>query len=262
MMHDRTTDSVESAIEAMVASGFSGFWNRFGRPPDFAGKNVLEIGCGLGALSIEMAKAGASRVVGIDVRAQDIDAARNYVKDRLPEIHARCEFTTSPVSELEPESYDLVVSKDAFEHIIDAQGMLREIARVLDPDGSAYIGFSPLYHSPFGDHDRRLTAFRSLGPPGRLIAAIPWGHLFLEPWIIRRHRKIQQHDVRSMHDLNLNMMSIDDFRRFIAAAGLTPRSFGANRGESKLGRLLSPFRNVRWLEKYVTYNVYCELAKP
>ncbi len=45
-------------------------------PDDLAGKSVLDIGCNAGFYAIEMAKRGASRVLGIDSDARYLDQAR------------------------------------------------------------------------------------------------------------------------------------------------------------------------------------------
>ena len=47
---------------------------------DFKGKSVLDLGCNLGAISIECAKRNAGRVVGVDRNVKTIDLATRYVK--------------------------------------------------------------------------------------------------------------------------------------------------------------------------------------
>lgn len=238
---------------------FPTFWSRFSNPPVFEGKRVLEIGCGRGELSIAMARAGAASVVAIDILPEHVDAATALVRSAHPDLATRVEFTTRRLSEIERPPFDLVVSKDSFEHIIDVPAMLAQVRANIAESAELYIGFSPLYHSPYGDHDRRETAFRHLGVAGQLVAMIPWGHLFLESRILRRHAIIKSRPIRSMHDLNLNMMSIGEFRQYLRDAGFEPRYFAVNRGGNPLGWPFSILRRIPGLEKYCTYNAYCEL---
>lgn len=237
------------------------FWERFAVPPALQGKSVLEIGCGLGSLCIDMAEKGAEYVVGVDILSDDIAFARRFAAERSPELARRISFTDRPLSELGDRRFDFIVSKDSFEHIIDVDGMLAAIRARLAPGGRVYIGFSPLYHSPYGDHDRRRTGFARYGAPGKLLAALPWGHLFLEKWILRRHSALRGEPVTSMHQLNLNKMKVGEFRERIKAANLEAESFLVNRGDNKVGRLLSAVRPLPGLETFCTYNVYCILRK-
>ena len=71
-------------------------------------------------------------------------------------------------------SFDYMVSKDTFEHIIELEEMLREMTIRLKQGGRIYLGFGPLYYGPFGHH-------------GRINPKIPWGHLIIpEQVIIKR----------------------------------------------------------------------------
>ena len=45
----------------------SEFWNRIGLDLDVAQAHVLDLGCGLGALSVELAQRGAQSVLGLDI---------------------------------------------------------------------------------------------------------------------------------------------------------------------------------------------------
>lgn len=235
------------------------FWQRFARPPVFDGQSVLEVGCGLGGLCVDIANRGAETVLGIDIRQDDIEFARRFRDRELPTPSDHIRFSCEPLSRYHETQFDYVVSKDSFEHIIDVDGMLAEIRRVLKPGGWVYIGFSPLYHSPYGDHDRRRTAFANLGVAGKLLAALPWGHLLMEKQILRRHSKMRREPVTSMHDLNLNKLKVGEFRKKIQAAGLAAESFLVNQGNNKVGKVLSALRALPGLEDYCTYNVYCIL---
>lgn len=246
-------------IRDNVTTEIEKFWSRFGTQPGFAGKRILEVGCGRGDLSIGMAAAGAESVVGVDILSEHVAEANDRVRSEHADLAGRVEFTTQTLAELDSEPFDLVVSKDSFEHIIDVPAMLAAIRGCLAPSGVVYIGFSPLYHSPYGDHDRRKTAFRAWGIGGRALAMLPWGHLFLEKKIIQRHDELNERRIASMHDLNLNMMSIAEFRSHVRAAGFQPRYFATNRGSNPLGWPFSVLRRIPGLEKFCTYNVYCEL---
>lgn len=224
-------------------------------------QRILELGCGRGALSIDMGLHGARQVLGIDIREADISAAREFVSAHYPQLTERVHFSARPLDEFKSDTFDLIVSKDAFEHILDVQGVLVNCRRLLSESGRIYIGFSPLYHSPYGDHDRRRTAFRDWGYAGRLLAALPWGHLLFERTIISRQARIQNRDIRSMHDLNLNKMSIRQFHERIAATGFTPEYFAVNQGGHRVARLLELPRRLPWLENICTYNAYC-ILKP
>src|SRR6266478_2360481 len=71
-----------------------------------SGKTVIDFGCGEGSEAIEMARKGAKRVVGIDIREDVLQTARqNAMAAGLSET---CEFTSST-----NEVADTIVSIDA-----------------------------------------------------------------------------------------------------------------------------------------------------
>jgi hypothetical protein len=139
--------------------------------------------------------------------------------------------------------------------------MLNSIRSHVSDGGRVYIGFSPLYHSPYGDHDRRRAAFRPWGVFGRVLAAIPWGHLLLEKEILKMQSQLQKREISSMQDINLNKMSIGEFRNHISDSDLAIDSFRVNQGNSKIGSLFAILRKIPFLEKLCSYNLYCVLKK-
>lgn len=96
------------------------------------GAEVLEIGCGTGALLNHLVQRGY-RAVGVDRSEQLIAESRRWFGD-LPV--RTVEGTRLP---FEDASFDVAMSFDVFEHIPDSDAHLREVRRVLRPGGSYLV---------------------------------------------------------------------------------------------------------------------------
>ncbi len=177
------------------------FWERLGGPPNFKGKKVLDIGCGHGSLCVDIAKKGAKKVIGVDLDDDRINFAQENLKKNYPEFKKRLEFISIDVADLDEKEFDFIVSKDTFEHIIDLDGVLKQIRKRLKKNGKLYVGIAPLYFSPMGDH-------------GRTHAKIPWGHLiFSESYLLKRASKIEKKKIKTIYDLGLNKLYLNDYYR-------------------------------------------------
>lgn len=98
------------------------------------GKVVLDIACGEGYGSNLIAKS-ADQVVGVDISRDAVDHAKEkYTKSNL-------KFIEGSVFEIPVESnlFDVVISFETIEHVSDHLKMMREIKRVLKPDGILVI---------------------------------------------------------------------------------------------------------------------------
>src|SRR5205823_4418180 len=82
-----------------------------------AGKTVIDFGCGEGDAAIELAKCGAERVIGVDIREEVLQLARQ--KARKANVEHVCSFAQST-----KERADIVISLDAFEHFSDPAAIL------------------------------------------------------------------------------------------------------------------------------------------
>lgn len=92
------------------------------------GKIVVDFGCGEGSEAIEMARRGAARVIGIDIREDVLNVARQ--KAEAAGVQDRCSFGTSAT-----ELAAVIVSLDAFEHFARPDEILRIMHGLLKPVG-------------------------------------------------------------------------------------------------------------------------------
>lgn len=107
-------------------------WHRYHYVlPLVAGKSVLDVACGEGYGSALMSQ-HATEVCGVDISAEAISHGRNAYPGRanLQLIEASC--TQMP---FEAARFDMVVSFETIEHILEQAAFLEEIKRVLKPDG-------------------------------------------------------------------------------------------------------------------------------
>jgi SAM-dependent methyltransferase len=103
---------------------------------DFAGKSVLDIGCGAGGIDVCLVRDhGAAYVTGIDVEDGVITHARAHVAaEGLSDSIGLCKVAPGPLP-FPPGTFDIVFSKDSIVHIPDKHALMREVARVLRPGG-------------------------------------------------------------------------------------------------------------------------------
>lgn len=101
---------------------------------DFKGKDVLEIGCGIGTDGHEFARNGA-RYVGIDLSPNSIKLS----KERFELFNANAAFRVVNAEEGLPfpdDSFDHVYSFGVIHHTPNPENITKEIYRVLRPGGT------------------------------------------------------------------------------------------------------------------------------
>jgi SAM-dependent methyltransferase len=118
-----------------------GFYNAlYDRPAcldllgDVAGRRVLDAACGPGLYAEELVARGAS-VTGFDLSPRMIELAR----ERVPEGEFRVHDLAERLDWLPDASVDLVLFALALEYADDRVAVLRELRRVLRPDGALVV---------------------------------------------------------------------------------------------------------------------------
>jgi ubiquinone/menaquinone biosynthesis C-methylase UbiE len=121
-------ESVTLFSRRFEANGFDLSW--------FRGKSCLDAGCGGGRYSIAMARLGAAEVIGCDISPEGIRDCRR----RAAGISS-ITFEVASVLQLpfKKDRFDFVCSSGVLHHTSDPEQGLREITRVLRPNGRVFL---------------------------------------------------------------------------------------------------------------------------
>jgi SAM-dependent methyltransferase len=116
-----------------------------------AHERVVDIGCGIGALSASIASGSGAEVVGIDIDASNIaQAMRRYPQAKLTFIHG------DALKDLAPTHFDVIVLSNVLEHIDKRVAFLRAIQERFTPHRW-------LIRVPMIDRDWRVPLRQELG---------------------------------------------------------------------------------------------------
>lgn len=149
---------------------------------------ILEVGCGPGHLSIQLARRLGLDVTGIDLDPAMIDQAQANATRSDGIDGNRPSFQVGDVAHLAfpDESFHLVISTLSMHHWADPTAGLSEIGRVLVPGGRALVwdlrpGLWPL-HRHIPDPVEHVQ-----GSPLRLVEAAPWRW----PWKLSLTQRVE-----------------------------------------------------------------------
>jgi len=166
-----------------------------------AGRTVIDFGCGVGLEVVEVAKAGAAKVIGLDIREEVLELGRKRaVEAGVGEV---CEFTTSCKT-----LADYILSIDSFEHFEDPAAMLRLMRDLLGEEGRILVSFATPWYHPYGGH---------------LFSVFPWAHLvFSEQALLRWRADFRDDGARRFGEVSggLNQMTVGWFERLVRESGL------------------------------------------
>jgi SAM-dependent methyltransferase len=124
----------------------------------FAGKRLLDFGCGSGASTVNLARFfPGTDIVGVDLQPEFIDAARvlagHFDLPRLAFVEAE-----SPDSLTALGGFDFVVLDAVYEHLLPAerQTLMPELWRALSPGGVLFVMACPHRWYPLEFHTTAL----------------------------------------------------------------------------------------------------------
>ncbi len=116
----------------------------FEQAGDVAGKKILDVGCGSGVYSVDFARRGAGRVVGVDFSGNMLELAREEAERHR--VADRCEFIQADFLELNLEDkFDISIAMGVFDYVPDQATFLRKmVALTTDKVIVAFPGHSLL----------------------------------------------------------------------------------------------------------------------
>jgi SAM-dependent methyltransferase len=157
-----TDDAVETVTGTHYGNLFAGFakehyWDeatallrtrleRNGIAIEFAGKSVLDAGCGGGRYTVAWKQLGCARAVGVDVSPINIATATARAREAgLADVDYRLENVLALQSA--SDTFDVVFSNGVLHHTRDWRAGIAELVRVLAPGG---LGWLYLIENPGG----------------------------------------------------------------------------------------------------------------
>ncbi|MFW9917781.1 MAG: class I SAM-dependent methyltransferase [Candidatus Thorarchaeota archaeon] len=104
---------------------------------DVQGKKILELGCGGGQNAIVLAKWGA-KVWGVDQSVKQLEHARQLATQEETAVEF-LEANMESMSELNENSFDMILSSHAINYVENLQAVFRECARLLKSGGRVVL---------------------------------------------------------------------------------------------------------------------------
>ena len=220
----------------------------------------LEVGCGMGEMSLALAQYGCRHMTGIDKDPHYIEIAKRCA--RKWQLQDNVTFECMNVHDLPNEKkYDIVLSHEMLEHVERPGDHLRRIDGVLkSKPGMIILAFGPLFHSPLGGHLNRFFRFR-----------IPWiGVLFSEDALMRLRREFWRpvaDEAESFEDTRegLNKMKFSEFLHYVEETGWRTERLIVNPQLKRwpaLWRLSNLLLRVPLLRDYLAVSVYAIYRRP
>ena len=226
------------------------FWRRFGGRPDVSGQRVLDFGSSTGGMLQNLLAAGAREVVGIDISTKAIDYSRSRLK---PEWGDRVDIRLGDIRSEDIAPVDVIVSQNTLEHVMPLQDSLKALVDKCKKGGDIYLGFSPLWYSPFGNHQY---------PPGKL----PWRHLWQgDDLVLNAMRRIAGLDYSTIHDAGFNKATPKDFFRTFRSLPVEVVSLKTNVTEGRLKQaamgVASLLSKLPLMERFLTIGIYAHFRR-
>jgi 2-polyprenyl-3-methyl-5-hydroxy-6-metoxy-1,4-benzoquinol methylase len=123
----------------------------FEQAGDVTGKTILDVGCGSGVYTVDFARRGARRVVGVDLSSNMLKLAAQEAEQH--QVADRCAFIQADFLELDlKDPFDISIAMGVFDYVPDQVAFLRKMVELTT--GKVIVAFPG--HSLLREPARRL----------------------------------------------------------------------------------------------------------
>ena len=197
-------------------------------------KDILEVG---GRLPKDLAlSTGCKSWLATDIKESTVHEGPRYFTG--------CEDATN--LSFEANSFDIVFSIAALEHIPSPADCLREVCRVLRPGGYFFSTFGPIWSGPIGNHTKVIHDGKVMNYRQGVME--PWEHLIyprdelLARRTARHGAEIAEKAIASSWNVRMNHVMCDQHLAAIQASGmyvnyLVKRTCGTIASDEQLAEL-------------------------
>ena len=234
-----------------------------------AGGKVLELGCGCGMLSLEMARNGL-QVTGVDLSARSIEVAEKY-RNENPFQHGfgELEYLCADFDSLEFDdgSFDSIVFFRSLHHFVDTNKVMEKTARLLKPGGILLL--SEPIRSHFNQDSARIAALLRLvlptWEPSESKLSGSWNDQRIEENIVNIFQEYTYEGEHHQSEMDNSTDSADDIRAAVTgyfdiveeelSDAFTDKLLGGLRGDNR-------YDLARFLKSLDSYLVKNQILPP
>jgi 2-polyprenyl-6-hydroxyphenyl methylase / 3-demethylubiquinone-9 3-methyltransferase len=105
----------------------------------FAGKAVLDVGCGGGILAEAVARRGAASVLGIDLATKPLRVAQLHAMEAAVDNIDYREIAAEALADEQAGAFDVVTCMEMLEHVPVPASVVRACARLVRPGGHVFF---------------------------------------------------------------------------------------------------------------------------
>jgi ubiquinone/menaquinone biosynthesis C-methylase UbiE len=203
---------------------------------DVSGKTLIDIGCQYGVFSFKMREAGA-QVVGLEISERWVDRCRREAAEKPEYNDVSFVKGDAQVLPFEDESFDVALCLEVIEHTVSPGRALKEINRVLKPDGILVLG-TPNASSYYV---RLYYALKSLLPMRSI------------RWVLRRIAKSTEKDIVERIKNQLPEDRRADFEKGVDNLERIKRELGSDNPEEEFSEHIREFSNKE-IEKLLDFS--------
>jgi SAM-dependent methyltransferase len=200
LRHKQQVDNSRDYVLPFIAQEF----------PQLEGLRVMEVGCGEGGVLTPFLERGCN-CVGVDLAPDRIELAKTFLQKYLDggqlKLIAKNIYDLDFLGEFR-HSFDVIILKDAIEHIPDQEKIIGHLKELLTPRGQVYFGFPPWY-MPHGGHQQICA--------NKFLSMVPYIHLLPKPLYKGLLRLFGEGDdvVVDLMEVKSTGISIERFERIV-----------------------------------------------